>query len=122
MKRLPLILQMAVRVLGLAVLVLGIFLWRHGETHQSLEHAHESLAILLVLAVFALAFLAAKAKVNTTFIAVAVIWGLAAPILGFAQTGMNGGPSVAVKIVHLIVGLGLIGLGEGLGARIKRAS
>src|SRR5579864_5625321 len=114
MKRLPFILQMLVRVLGLVVLVLGIFLWQHGDTHVSLEHAHESLAILLVLALFALAALAARAKVNTTFIAVSVIWGLAAPILGFAQTGMNGGPPAAIKVLHLVIGLGVIGLGEGL--------
>ena len=122
MNRLPLILQMAVRVLGLVVLVLGLFLWQHADTHASLEHAHESLAILLVLALWGLAGLAAKARVNPTFIAVAVIWGLAAPIVGFAQTGMNGGPDAAVKILHLLIGLGVIGLGEGLGARIRKAS
>lgn len=123
MKRLPTILQMLVRVLGVVVLVLGIFLWSNGSAHKSLEHAHESLAILLVLVLWALAVLGFQAKINPTFAAVAVLWGLAAVIFGLAQTHINPQPpAVAVRVVHLIVGLGVIGLGEGLGARIKKAS
>ncbi|HWD08908.1 MAG TPA: hypothetical protein VHA57_07420 [Actinomycetota bacterium] len=115
----PTILQMAIRFIGAAELVLGIVLWS-GTTGTSLQHFHESVGILLVLCLWGLAYLAFKAKVPLPIVIVAVAWGVLAPIVGFAQTGIQGGVPVAVKVIHLIIGLGIIGLGEALGARIKR--
>lgn len=115
----PTILQMAIRFIGAVELILGIVLWS-GNGGTSLEHFHESVGILLVLCLWGLAYLAARAKVPPVIVIVAVVWGLIAPILGFAQTGIHGGVPAAVKVVHLIVGLGIIGLGEALGARIKQ--
>jgi len=115
----PTILQMAIRFIGAVELVLGIVLWS-GTAGTSLQHFHESLGILLVLCLWGLAYLATKAKVPLPLVLVAVAWGLLAPIVGFAQTGIHGGVPAAVKVIHLIIGLGVIGLGEGLGARIKQ--
>lgn len=115
--RLPFILQMVIRVVGLVVLVLGLVLWSH--TNTSVQHAHVALGILLVLALWTLAALAAKSGVSVPLVAVAVAWGLIAPIVGLAQLHLSGGPSAAFKVVHLLIGLGVIGLGEALGARLK---
>jgi hypothetical protein len=119
-KKAPLILQMAIRVLGLIVLIMGIVIWT-GHNSQHLQRGHEVLGALLVLALWALAFLAFQAKVSTPLVAAAVIWGLIAPILGRAQLKIDGGNSVPIQILHLLVGLGVIGFGEVLGARLKHS-
>jgi hypothetical protein len=115
----PTILQMAIRLVGAIMLVLGIVLWT-GKGGTPLTHFHEALGVLLVLALWALAGLAAQAGVPIGPVAGAVAWGLAAPILGFAQLSIDHGNSVPIQILHLILGLGIIGLGEMLGARMKR--
>jgi uncharacterized membrane protein len=115
----PTILQMAIRLLGVVVLVLGIVLW--GGHADSLRGGHEALAILLVVCLWALAALAAKAGVGIPLVAAAVVWGLIAPILGFAQLNIDHGNSAPIKVLHLLVGLGVIGFGEVLGARLKKA-
>lgn len=121
MKKAPLILQMVLRLLGVIVLVIGIVLWT-GHGGVQLQHGHESLGIILVLTLWALAALAAMAKAPIPLVAAAVVWGLIAPILGFAQLHIDNGNSVPVQILHLIIGLGVIGFGEALGARMKRVA
>jgi hypothetical protein len=101
------------------MLVLGIVLWT-GKGGTPLTHFHEALGVLLVLVLWALAGLAAQAGVPVGLVAGAGAWGLAAPILGFAQLSIDHGNSVPIQILHLILGLGIIGLGEMLGARMKR--
>lgn len=123
MKNPPFILQMIIRVLGLIVLGLGLVLFTsryHGHAH--VYNIHELLGILLVLALWALAWFAFKAGVSAALVATAVAWGLVAPILGFAQLSIDAGNSRPVEVLHLLVGLGVIAFGEVLGARIKRAA
>jgi hypothetical protein len=123
MKNPPFVLQMVIRVLGVIVLGLGIVLFTtryHGDAH--VYNIHELLGVLLVLALWALAWFAFKARVSIALVAAAVAWGLIAPILGFAQLNIDGGNSHPVEVVHLLVGLGVIAFGEVLGARIKRAA
>jgi hypothetical protein len=116
------IVQMLIRLLGVIVLVLGIVLWTgHGGTE--LEKGHQTLAILLVIALWVLAALAFKAGVKVPLVAVAVAWGFIAPILGFAQKNiLTGSGHWVIQVLHLLVGLGVIGLGESLGANIKAKS
>lgn len=113
------IVQMLIRLLGVVVLVLGIVLWT-GHGGAELKKGHETLAILLVIALWVLAALAVKVGVKVPLVVVAVAWGLLAPILGFAQTNLlKGGGHWVIEVLHLLVGLGVIGLGESLGANIK---
>jgi hypothetical protein len=112
--------QMAVRLLGLVLIVLGILFWTGNAL--SLVPVHMLAGLLLVLSLWTLAFLAARSGVQPGFVALAFLWGLLVPVLGLTQ-GMLlvGSGHWLVQILHLLVGLAAIGQAEGLGQRIKRA-
>jgi hypothetical protein len=53
--------------------------------------------------------------------ALAFVWGLVVVILGFTQTEiLPGNLHWVIEVLHLFLGMGAIGLGEGISARIKR--
>ena len=53
--------------------------------------------------------------------ALGFIWGLVVVILGLTQTEiLPGNLHWLIEVLHLVLGMGAIGLGEGLSARIKR--
>jgi hypothetical protein len=112
--------QMAVRLLGLVLIVLGILFWTGNAL--SLVPVHMLAGLLLVLSLWTLAFLAARSGVQPGFVALAFLWGLLVPVLGLTQ-GMLlvGSGHWLVQVLHLLVGLAAIGQAEGLGQRIKRA-
>lgn len=118
MKNPSTIVQMLIRGLGVVVLILGIVLWSgHGGTE--LRKGHQALGIILVLLLWTLAALAAKVGVRTPLVIVALAWGLLAPVVGLAQKNLMVGSSHwVIQVVHLLIGLGVIGLGESLGANI----
>lgn len=113
------ILQMLIRLLGVVVLIIGVVLWtNHGG--EELKKGHETLAIVLVVCLWVLAGLAARVHVRTPLVAVALAWGLIAVALGLAQEHLlTGSGHWLIQVLHLLVGLGVIGLGESLGANIK---
>jgi hypothetical protein len=94
--------QITIRLTGLALIILGILLWT-GNT--GLRQAHMGLGLLFVLALWSLA----------------AVWGLVVLWLGMVQTRVwPGSAHVYVRVLHLLVGLVAIGVGEALAARIKR--
>ena len=116
------IVQMLIRLLGVIVLVLGIVLWT-GHGGEELKKGHETLAILLVIALWVLSALAFQAHVKIPLVAVGVAWGLIAVALGLGQTSLlTGSGHWVIQVLHLLVGLGVIGLGESLGANINAKS
>jgi hypothetical protein len=112
--------QMLVRITGLINLVLGVFFWTgHALT---LIQLHMQLGFLLVLSLWALAVLAAWAGVNPAYVAFAFVWGLLVPALGMTQARLLVGDAHwVIKVLHLLISLGAIGVAEGLAARIKFA-
>jgi hypothetical protein len=113
--------RMLVRVCGVVLIVLGLLFW-FGDAPRSLVPVHILLGIVLVLALWALAFLGARVGVARGLVAAAVVWGLLTVWLGQAQDALLPDPSVhwIVQVLHLIVGMGAIGLGEAIGARATR--
>jgi hypothetical protein len=112
--------RMLVRVTGLVMLVLGVLFWTGNAT--SLIPLHRVLGFVLVLALWTLAFLAARAGVQPGLVALAVIWGLLMPALGLTQDQLlPGGAHWVVRVLHLLVGLAAIGQAEVLATRIERA-
>jgi hypothetical protein len=110
---------MVARLSGLIVLILGLLFWT-GQYLQFVQ-LHMGLGVVLVLALWTLAFLAFRAGVDRATVAIAVAWGLAVPILGGVQLNLPpGGGYGIVRVIHLLLGLGAIGLAESLAARIKR--
>ena len=110
--------QMLVRLSGLILISLGVLFWTgHALT---LIPVHMLVGFVLVLSLWALAVLAARAGVHPAFVALAIVWGLIVPILGLTQQRLLPGDAHwVIQILHLLVGLGAIGQAEGLAARIK---
>src|SRR5438067_12391264 len=113
--------RMLVRVCGVVLVVLGLLVW-FGDAPRGLVPVHILLGIVLVLALWALAFFGARAGVGRGLVAAAVVWGLLTVWLGQAQDSLLPDPSMhwIVQLLHLIVGMGAIGLGEAIGGRATR--
>ena len=110
--------QMTVRGSGVLLIVLGILFWT-GRA-EALQIVHILLGLLLVVALWTLAFLAGRAGVNLGLVALAVVLGLVMPVLGLTQKDLlSGDGHWVIQVVHLLVGLAAIGLAERLGAAIK---
>jgi hypothetical protein len=110
--------QMLVRASGVVQLVLGGLFWTGNA--RDLVPLHMLVGFLLVLGLWTLAALAARAGVRPALVAVAAVWGLIVPILGLSQDQLLvGSAHWVIQVLHLLVGLGAIGQAEGLAARIR---
>ena len=112
------VLQMLVRLSGLTLIVLGMLFWTgHALT---LIPVHMLVGFVLVLSLWALAVLAARAGVHPGLVILAMLWGGLVPVLGLTQDRLLPGDAHwVIQVLHLLVGLGAIGQAEGLAARIK---
>jgi hypothetical protein len=120
MKRAITIAHMTIRISGLLLLLLGIAIWT-GRADGVIP-VHQLLGLVLVLSLWTLSFLAARSGVPMQWVALAVAWGLVAPILGLTQEGvLTGGWHWTIQVLHLLIGLGAIGMGENLALRIRQA-
>src|SRR5919199_1069851 len=113
--------RMLVRACGVVVLVLGLLFWL-GDAPRSLVPIHMLLGIVLVLALWWLAYLAARAGVSKGLVATAAVIGLLTAYLGAAQGSLLPDPSVhwIIQVLHLVLGMAAIGLGEALAGRAAR--
>jgi len=119
MKTATTVVQMLIRLCGVILIVLGVLFWTGSA--QSLVSVHMLLGLVLVLALWVLAVLAARSGVAVGLVALAIVWGLVVLILGLTQTRLVLGPSHwIIQVLHLLVGLGAIGIAESLGRQIKR--
>lgn len=112
--------RVTVRILGAIVMLLGIVFWTgHLLTLISL---HMLLGMLFVLALWTLAALAARAGAAPGLVALSVLWGLAVPALGMTQDSLlPGSAHWVIQVLHLVVGMVAIGLGEALYRRARSA-
>jgi hypothetical protein len=109
---------MLVRTFGVIQLVLGGLFWTGNAL--DLVPLHMLVGFLLVLGLWTLAALAARAGVRPALAALAAVWGLIVPILGLNQDQLLvGSAHWVIEVLHLLVGLGAIGQAEGLAARIR---
>ena len=110
--------QMLVRVTFVVQLVLGVLFWTGNAL--DLVPLHQTIGFLLVFGLWTLAALAARAGVRPPLVALAAVWGLIVAVLGLTQTRLLvGSAHWLIEVLHLLVGLGAIGLAENLAARIK---
>ena len=110
--------QMAIRALGVIQLVLGILFWTGNAL--GLVDLHQLLGILLVLALWALAALAHRAGVPGGLVAGAAVYGLIVPVVGLTQRELlPGSAHWVIQVIHLLLGVGLLGLAENLATRAK---
>jgi hypothetical protein len=113
--------RMAVRVVGLAMLALGLVVWTGSAA--GLVPAHMLLGIVLVLALWAVAVLALQAETRPALPAIAIAWGALMAAFGLTQAQILPGDSLhaVVQVAHLVIGLVAVGLGEALGAGASRS-
>ena len=112
--------QMVVRIAGLIQLILGIIIWP-GNT-DLLIPVH-IIGSLMVIAMLTLSYLAARSGISTGFIILAVVWALVLPAWGLTQEKML--PETGhwvIQILHLLCGIGAVGIAEMLGAQIRKKS
>ena len=113
------LLQMIVRITGMILLILGIIFWM-GNAH-ALIRIHILIGTILTIALLALTFLAYHAGVSKWLVLVAAIWALGLPIWGLAQDRIFPAAYLwLAQVLHLICGVGAIGVGEILGAQIRK--
>ncbi len=110
--------QLLVRFTGVIQLVLGVAFWTGNAL--GLVDLHQLLGILLVLGLWTLAAMAHRAGVPGGLVAVAALWGLVVPIFGLTQRELlPGSAHWVIQVVHLLLGIGLLGLAENLATRAK---
>ena len=111
--------QMVIRGAGALLLLLGIPIWT--GTADGLVPLHVLFGVVLVVALWSLAYLFARSGSSARLVAVAILWGLLAPILGLSQEHLlTGSAHWLIQALHLLVGLGAIGIGEMLAMQLKR--
>jgi hypothetical protein len=111
-------LQMFFRVAGVIQLLLGLAFWTGNLL--GLVDLHQLLGILLVLVLWTLAALAHRAGVPAGMVAGAVVLGLVVPIVGLTQRELlPGSAHWVIQVIHLLLGVGMLGLAENLATRAK---
>ena len=111
-------LQMGIRVVGVVQLALGLAFWTGNLL--GLVDLHQLLGILLVLALWTQAALAYRAGVPAGMVAAAAVYGLIVPIVGLTQRELlPGSAHWVIQVIHLLLGIGLLGLAENLATRAK---
>ncbi len=114
--------QTIVRAAGAILLVLGILIWT-GD-FGGLAPIHMLVGFVLVFALWTLAYLAHRAGVGPGLVGVAAVLGLFLPVLGLTQAQIVPGEDahLAVRVVHLALGLSAIGVAEALDAATRKAT
>ena len=114
------ILQWVVRIAGVAALLIGIS-FRGGRALAPVS-VHMSIGVLVCLALAIIAIMALARRVRVPVALVALLWAIATVTVGTVQDWWVGaGSHVPTEILHVVLGVGAIGLAEMLGAAIKRA-
>jgi hypothetical protein len=105
--------QLALRGSGILVLLLGLSLWAgHG---YSLLQVHMLLGVIVVLALWTLAAVAAKAGAPLIPVIRSVLWGFIVLALGMTQAQLfPGSLHWVIRVIHLLVGVGALAQGERL--------
>ena len=105
---------------ALVLIVLGVLFWTGRAL--ALINVHMLAGVLLVVALWLLAALAVRVRLSAGLAALAVVWGLAVLVLGMTQTSLLPGDAHwVIQVVHLLIGLGAVGLAERLERQIVAA-
>jgi hypothetical protein len=112
-------LQWLIRVCAVVQVTLGVLFWT-GNAFTLLQ-VHMLTGILLVLALWVQGGLAARAGLGWVVAVGAFVWGLIVVALGMTQDSLLPGDlHWLIKVLHLLVGLGAVGMAESLAVRALR--
>jgi hypothetical protein len=115
------VLQIVGRLCGLVLIALGIAFWTGNLL--ALVPVHMFTGVLLVVTLWVSSVVAAMSGERAGPVIGGFVWGAIVIALGMTQMSLLVGPTHwLVQVVHLLVGLGAIGLNERLTSSIKRRS
>lgn len=121
MKTASSILQAVAGIAGLTLIVLGVLFWT-GHAYQLLS-LHMGLGVVLVLALWVQAVLAARTGVGAGMVAFALIWGAVVFAFGMVQTRILPGEyHWVIRVLHLVFGIIAMQLVGRLGIRVRRGA
>lgn len=109
--------QMGLRAIFLINLILGILFWTNNA--DGLVPVHMLLGIVFVALLWWIGVAQAMRGGSLGITLATFVLGLILAIVGMTQMSIGGG---GIKIVHLLLALLAIGLGEMAGGRAKRAA
>ena len=110
------VLRWILRLVFLVSLILGVVLWS-GRGYEYLR-LHMWLGFIITFALLALVIISLLARARPALASVTLLWAVALPALGIAQLRIMPGPNHwIIRVVHLLLGIGAIGLGEVLAKR-----
>jgi len=119
MKTAATIVQMLIRFTSLILIVLGVLFWM--DRALDLLPVHIIVGLVFVLLLWVLAFLGLRARVGPGSAFQVALWGAVALVLGMTQNRLlTDNAHWVIQALHLLVGVGTVGLAERLAARIKR--
>ena len=114
-------LRILVRVFGLILIILGIIFWTGHAL--GLIPVHMVVGLLLAVAMWVLAFLGARAKVSAGFVTLVAVWALIMVVFGAVHMRlMPGSPHWVIQVLHLLIGIAALGMGDQLGVRLSRTA
>jgi hypothetical protein len=110
--------QMLVRGLGVILILLGITFWSGHALN--LVNLHMAIGVLFVLSLWVLAGLAGAVHLPIRLVLLGVLWGVVVLWLGMVQrTMLVGSMHWIIRVLHLLVGLAAMGVGDSIGRRVK---
>ena len=111
------ILQIFVGIAGLCALVLGLFIW---IANIDLTDIHMLFGLLVTLGLLVMSIIALTASGLRLWGIVGIVYAIIVPIFGELQsTLLVGNLHWLIQTLHLLVGIGAIGLTGFLGARYR---
>jgi hypothetical protein len=112
--------QWVVRIAGVLLLILGLLIWT--ENMFTLIGVHMLLGLLLFVGLLVLAGLSPRAGVPVGLAAGVAVLAIVMLALGMTQASLLPGPNHwIIQILHLLVGMAAVGMGEAIGGRMRRA-
>src|ERR1017187_9436772 len=118
--------QWVLRISAIIVLVLGILFWTNTinpDKSGGIVLVHMLLGILVVLALWTMGIAQGLRGGSFGLALATLVWGLLTLAIGLFQQRILVDPSSPhwiIQVIHLILGLGAIGLGEMVAGRAKR--
>ena len=112
---------MVLRISALLALILGVIFWFSNS--DNLVPFHMLLGIIVTLSLWVLGFAIGMAKGGSWGLgAGAIVLGLIMVALGLSQASILPDSPLhwIIQVVHLLIGLAAIGLGEAIGGRYRR--
>jgi len=120
MKIATLIIQNAIRLLGVVLIILGIQFWT-GQAF-TLVPLHMRLGETLIALLWILAAMGLRSSVAKGLVFGAILYGVF--VFAFAMNMgrfLPGGAHEVIRALHFLFGLGAIGMAEAIAGRIKRS-